>query len=174
MCRGIASKYGDPDARAALYAMPTAARDAPGCVEAVVQLAEQDDWSLGWLAQSAEPGMLGAAGKTDVLSCARLHLAWVKALAARPPPQYPALVVPLGYAVSRCPAQVDGILADALVHIPAAHALVVQAIDPFGRYEEALHATCEKLPMVESSQDPAIVRERASDAIAHLCSSAPR
>ena len=169
MCLGIASRDGDPDARAALYAMPTAARDAPGCVEAVVRLAEQDDWSLGWLAESSEPGMLGAAGKMDVLSCARLHVAWVKALAVRRPAQYPALVVPLGYAVNRCPAQVDGILADAIVHMPPARGLVVQAIDPFGRYEEALHATCEHLNLVADGPDTAIVRERAADALAHLC-----
>jgi len=169
MCRGIASKYGDADARAALYAMPPEARDAAGCVDAVVRLAQQDDWSLGWLATNAEPGMLGAAGKMDVLSCARLHVAWVKALAARPPAQYPALVVPLGYAVVRCPAQVDGILADVIVHMPAARGLVVQAIDPFGRYEEALHATCGNLPLVANGPDSAIVRERASDALIHLC-----
>jgi len=169
MCRGIASKYGDADARAALYAMPTAARDAPGCVEAVVRLAEQDDWSLGWLAESSEPGMLGAAGKMDILSCAHLHVAWVKALAVRPPTQYTALVVPLGYAIHRCPAQIDGILADVIVHLPAARGLVVQAIDPFAHYEEALHATCEHLELVANGQDSAIVRERASDAVLHLC-----
>jgi hypothetical protein len=170
MCRGIASKYGDADARAALYAMPTAARDAPGCVEAVVRLGEQDDWSLAWLAEKSEPGMLGAGGKMDALSCARLHVAWVKALAARPASQYPALVVPLGYAVARCPAQTDGILADTIVHMPAARGLVVQAIDPFGRYDEALHATCQNLPLVaDGTTDPPIVRERASDALAHLC-----
>ena len=169
MCRGIASKYADPDARAALYAMPTAARDAPGCVEAVVRLAQQDEWSLGWLAESSEPGMLGAAGKMDLLSCALLHVAWVKALAARPPTQYTALVVPLSYAIARCPAQIDGILADVIVHVPAARALVVQAIDPFAHYDEALHATCEHLELVADGQDRAIVRERASDALLHLC-----
>jgi hypothetical protein len=169
MCLGIASKYGDVDARAALYAMPTAARDAPGCVEAVVRLAEQDDWSLGWLAESSEPGMLGAAGKMDILSCAHLHVAWVKALAARPSTQYTALVVPLGYAIGRCPAQIDGILADVIVRMPTAHGLVVQAIDPFAHYEEGLHATCEHLELVANGQDVVIVRERASDALLHLC-----
>ena len=170
MCRGVASKYGDPDARGTLYAVAPASRDAPGCVEAVVRLASDDDWSLAWLAERAEPGILGAAGKLDLVPCARLHVAWVKALlAARPAAQYAALTVPLAYAVSRCPVQIDGVLADTIVHLPAARGLVVQAIDPFAHYEESLHATCAALPTVASSAEGPKDRERAGDALTHIC-----
>ncbi len=169
MCAGIASRYGDADARSALFSVPQGSRDAPACVDAVVRLAVDDDWALSWLAERGEPGLLGAAGKSGVLSCARLHVAWVKALAARPAKLYPALAVPLGYAITRCPAQIDGILADSIVHSPAAHGVVMQAIDPFANYEDGLHATCAALPAIASGTDSAVIRERANDAMTHIC-----
>jgi hypothetical protein len=169
MCTGIASPTADGDARKALLDVPEKARDAPACVAAAVHIAEDDEGALTWLAERAEPGILGAAGKSDALDCARLHVAWVKAFAARPPAAYPALTVPLAYAVTRCAAEMDGVLADAIVHMPRSHAVVVQAIDPFTTYGDALHATCAALPAVAGGQDPAVVRERASDALAHAC-----
>jgi hypothetical protein len=169
MCNGIASGAADNDARAALTQVPEQARDAPACVEAAVRAAAEDEGALAWLAERAEPGILGAAGKSSALSCARLHVAWVKAFAARPTSVYPALTVPLGYAVTRCAPDLDGVLADAIVHVPAARTVVVQAIDPFTSYGEGLRATCAALPLVAGGPDPAIVRERAADALSHAC-----
>lgn len=169
MCRGIASKDADPDARKALLAVPVAARDADACVDAVVRIASDDPQTLGWLADQGEPGLLGAASKTDTLSCANLHVLWARVLTARPAEVHSALTVPLGYAVKRCAAEMDGVLADAIVHVPAARPLVVQAIDPFTGYGNALKATCAALPGVASGGDSALVRERAADALAHAC-----
>jgi hypothetical protein len=173
MCRGVASKAADPDARRALLSVPERARDAPACVDAVVRVAASDDAALAWLATSGEPGLLGAAGSNAAFPCPRLHVAWSKALASRPAETYSALTVPLGYAVKRCTAELDGVLADAIVHLPATRAVVVEAIDPFGGYGGALKATCAALPAVadgtRGSRDSAIVRERAADAENHAC-----
>jgi hypothetical protein len=169
MCTGIAAGDSDDGARQALLAVPEASRDAPACVTAVVVVAAVDETALAWLAETGEPGLLGAAGKSNSMPCARLHGAWVKAFAARPATAYSALTVPLGYAVKRCPAQMDGILADALAHAPSSHAIVVEAIDPFASYGDALHATCAALPAVTSGHDSAVVRERAADTLAHAC-----
>jgi hypothetical protein len=170
MCRGIASKAADPDAHMALLAAPEAARDAPSCVDAVVRVAAYDDTALTWVAMQGEPGLLGAAGSSDALPCPRLHVAWTKALTSRPPAVYSALTVPLSYAAKRCTGEMDGVLADAIVHLPAMRAIVVEAIDPFGTYQGALHATCAALPGVAAGgRDSAIVRERASDALNHAC-----
>ena len=170
MCRGIASPAADADARKALLAVPEGARDAPSCVDAVVHVAAEDESVLTWLAVQGEPGLLGAAGGSPALSCARLHVAWTKALAARPAEAYPALTVPLGYAVKRCSAEMDGVLADAIVRLPNTRSVVVEAVDPFATYGGALQATCAVLPSVASSgHDSAIVRERASDALLHAC-----
>jgi hypothetical protein len=174
MCRGIASKGADPDARKVLLEVPETARDAPSCVDAVVRVAAGDDAALAWVAVHGEPGLLGAAGKTDALSCPRLHIAWTKALASRRSEAYPALTVPLGYAVKRCTAEMDGVLADAIVHLPATRATIVESIDPFGTYEGALRATCIALATVVSAgRDSPIVRERASDALNHTACKAP-
>jgi hypothetical protein len=169
MCRGIASKGAGPDARKALLDSPQSGRDAPSCVDAVVAIAADDDPTLAWLAEKGEPGLLGAAGKDERLPCARLHVAWTKALAARPPAVYSALTVPLGYAVKRCTAEMDGVVADAIVHLPATHAFVVEAIDPFEGYGRALKATCAALPTVAGGRDGPVVKERASDALNHAC-----
>jgi hypothetical protein len=171
MCRGLASRDADGDAHRVLLAVPETARDAPACVDAVVRITVDDDAVLGWLAERGEPGILGTAGKQDVLPCARLHVAWSKALASRPKETYSALTVPLGYAVKRCPAEMDGVLADAIVHLPATRGVVVDAIDPFDRYGGSLHATCAALPMVAGGRDSPFVRERANDALMHACTS---
>jgi hypothetical protein len=169
MCRGIGMPQASDDARKALVGVPEAARDAPSCVDAAVQIAIDDEAALAWLAERAEPGILGAAGKNAAMPCARLHVAWVKAFGARPTSIYPALTVPLAYAVSRCAGQLDGILADALAHHPATHTVVVEAIDPFASYGDDLHATCAALRAVTGGADSAVVRERASDAFTHAC-----
>ena len=169
MCRGITSKDADADARKALTEAPESSRDSPSCVNAVVALAAEDDQTLWWLAEKGEPGLLGAAGKDERLPCARLHAAWTRALTARPVESYSALTVPLGYAVKRCTAEMDGVVADAIAHLPATHAFVVEAIDPFTGYGNALRATCAALPMIAGGRDAAVVRERATDALDHAC-----
>jgi hypothetical protein len=170
MCRGIGSAQADPDARAVLMTAPQAARDSPSCVDAVVRVASGDDRALSWLAEQGEPGLLGAAGKSDALSCARLHVAWTRATASRSAEDHQALVVPLSYAIKRCPGEMDGVLADALAHHPVARATVVLAIDPFGSYGDALPATCAALAAVASGvRDGPVVRERASDTLSHAC-----
>jgi hypothetical protein len=169
MCRGIASRDAAPDAHKVLLGVNEAARDSPACVDAAVRIAADDDAALAWLGEAAEPGLLGAAGKADVLPCPRLHVAWTRALATRKKDAYPALGVPLGYAVKRCPAEMDGVLADAIARLPQTRAVVLDAIDPFDRYDGALHATCAALPLVAAGRDTAITKERASDALAHGC-----
>lgn len=169
MCRGIAAGDSDPDAYAVLIAGPEDSRDDVACVDAVVRAAADDEAVLNWLADKGEPGLLGAAGKSAGLPCARLHVAWARAFAARSPEAYKALTVPLAYATKRCPADMDGVLADTLQRMPAAHEIVVRAIDPFDSYGDGLHATCASLPAVAAGKDSAIVKERASDALMHAC-----
>jgi hypothetical protein len=170
MCRGIASKAADSSARKALLTVPATARDAPSCVDAVVRVAADDDAALEWVAVQAEPGLLGAASSSNVLPCPRLHVAWTRALAARRPEDHTALTVPLSYATKRCTPELDGVLADAILHLPATRAVVVEAIDPFAAYGGALRATCAALPGVANGgRDSAIIRERASDALNHGC-----
>ncbi|HTA13641.1 MAG TPA: hypothetical protein VK781_02140 [Solirubrobacteraceae bacterium] len=169
MCRGIASGGADADARKILVEVPESARDDVACVDAVVRVAATDDAVLTWLAERGEPGILGAAGKGSTLACPLLHVAWAKAFAARTPGSYPALTVPLSYATKRCPADLDGVLADTLQRIPAAHETVLRAIDPFDSYGDTLRATCASLPAVTTGRDTALVKERASDALMHAC-----
>jgi hypothetical protein len=169
MCRGIASKQADADAQQALLDVPADARDDEACVDAAVGLAAAGDAAVTWLAERGEPGLLGAAGKDKRLGCPKLRDAWTKAFAARPRDTYPALAVPLGYATRRCAAEMDGLLADLLVHRPAARGVVVRAIDPFGPYRGALRRTCAALRSVGPISDTEVVRDRAADTLSHAC-----
>jgi hypothetical protein len=169
MCRGIGSPDTSADAKKTLLAVPSTSRDANECVDAVVRIASENDDALTWLATSGEPGILGAAGKSDVMSCALVHTLWARALEARPPTIYPALVVPLGAAIKRCTQEMDGVLADALARLPRTHVVVVSAIDPYDSYGQNLRVTCAALAKVVASGDAPIVRERASDAREHGC-----
>jgi hypothetical protein len=169
MCRGIEAPDSSADAKKTLLAVPDTSRDAPACVDAVVRLAAESDTALTWMATSGEPGILGAAGKSDSLPCALVHTLWARALEARPPAAYPALVVPLGNAVKRCTEEMDGVLADALTRLPRTHPVVVNAIDPYDSYGQNLKATCAALVKVVAGGDAPIVRERAEDAREHGC-----
>jgi hypothetical protein len=169
MCMGIASTDADPIARTALTETTEAGRDAPACVDAVVAAAAVDDAVLVWVAERAETGLLGAASRERTLPCAKLGRAWAGAFATRPRETYPALTVPLGRALARCTSDLDGVVADTLRRAPATHPLIVQAIDPWADYGGALRATCATLSPLLQSKDPAAVRERASDALAHTC-----
>jgi hypothetical protein len=171
MCRGISAPDTSADAKSALLAVPAASRDASSCVDAVVRFAADDDDALAWIATSSEPGILGAAGKSDTLVCPRVHVLWTQALAKRTPDVYPALVVPLASAIRRCTSELDAVLFDALSRLPQTHVVVVNAIDPFDSYGKNLPATCEALKKIAngSSGDAAVVRERADDALDHAC-----
>ncbi|HEX8791250.1 MAG TPA: hypothetical protein VF765_09910 [Polyangiaceae bacterium] len=170
MCRGIAAQDASADARSALLEAPVSSRDAEGCVDAVVHIAAEDEPTLDWLGDHGEPGLLGAAGKLETLQCPKLHVVWTRVLASRTATEYSALTVPLGYAIKRCASDMDGVVADSIVHYPATHTFVVEAIDPFDGYGKALRATCAALPRVASDgRDSAVVRERATDALYHAC-----
>lgn len=170
MCRGIAAQDASADARKALLQAPVSSRDADGCVDAVVHIAADDEPTLDWLGDHGEPGLLGAAGKLETLPCPKLHVVWTRALASRAADEYSALTVPLGYAIKRCTSDMDGVIADSIVHLPATHAFVIEAIDPFEGYGKGLRATCAALPLVAGSgRDTAVIRERATDALDHGC-----
>jgi hypothetical protein len=169
MCGGIAVANASADARATLRSVPSESRDADTCVGAVTTIAATDDVMLKWLAQQAEPGLLGAASRMTTLDCPRLERVWADAIADRGGAQAGGLTVPLSFAVKRCPAVLDGVLADAIKTKPDSLAAVVGAIDPFAPDDASLKATCVALPRVASSGATAITKERASDAIAHGC-----
>ena len=169
MCRGIAMPDTSADAHKTLLSVPASSRNDSACVDAAVRLAGSDDAALTWIASAGEPGILGAAGKSEVIACARVHTLWARALDQRSPDVYPALVVPLSNAIRRCTLDMDGVLADALNRLPKTHSVVVNAIDPFDAYSKNLKATCEALAKLDYGGDPAILRERARDTREHGC-----
>ena len=170
MCRGIATCDASPDARALLLSVPETSRDHASCVAAAVKLTAEDDVALHWLARIGEPGIMGAASKSESMTCPRLHLLWTEALASRGAESYSALVVPLAGALTRCPEELDGVVADAINRMPKTDALAVGAIDPFGTSGPRLRATCAALPAAAGNAKAApIIRERARDALAHAC-----
>jgi hypothetical protein len=67
----------------------------------------------------------------------------------------------------------DGVLSDAITHIPGVRATIVNAIDPFGGETSSLKTTCKVLPQVAHGWDAGIVRERANDALQHGCRGLP-
>jgi hypothetical protein len=169
MCGGIAVATGSADARDTLRTVPATSRDDETCVGAVTTIAATDDAMLTWLAEQAEPGLLGAASRMTTIDCPRLQRIWTAAIVARAGAQSGALTVPLSYAVHRCAGVLDGVLADAIRTKPAAVAAVVGAIDPFSPDDMTLKATCASLPRVAASGATAITKERASDALVHGC-----
>jgi hypothetical protein len=173
MCGGIAVSTGSADARAALRSVPPSSRDDTTCVGAVTMLAATDDATLKWLAGEAEPGLLGAASRQTTLDCPRLQRLWADALVARGAEQGGALTVALSNATRRCPAVLDGVLADAIKSKPDALAAVIGAIDPFAPDDASLKATCAALPLVAKAHATAIVKERAADTLAHGCKGTP-
>jgi hypothetical protein len=173
MCGGISVATGSQDARAALRSVPASSRDDQTCVGAVTTLAANDDTTLSWLAQQAEPGLLGAAGRLATLDCPRLQRLWTGALAARGASQAGALTVALANAVKRCPAEMDGVIADAIKTKSDALPAAIGAIDPFAPDDRALRATCAALLLVATTHTTPILKERASDAVAHGCKGVP-
>jgi hypothetical protein len=169
ICRGIGSPDAAPAARRVLIRVPSAARDNESCVEAVLISASRDDAALDWLASSAEPGLLSAAGARDEFPCARLAVVWGKALASRPPAEASALAVPLHNAIARCGRALDPVLAPALTQARPVYDLVVAAMDPFATELQDLPATCAALKPIYAAKGNAFTRERARAAILHGC-----
>jgi hypothetical protein len=134
---------------------------------------QEDDLALAWLAGKGEPGILGAVSKNTQFPCARLHILWQKALGERSAESYHALEVPLSSAIKRCTTSLDGVLVDTIVHIPAAHGVIVAAIDPYGGETHDLKATCGVLNTLTTSADTAKTRERANDTLLHGCKNTP-
>jgi hypothetical protein len=172
ICRGIGSPDASEEARRALMSAPTTSRNNESCVQAVLRLSADSDAALDWLAKTAEPGLLSAAGRSEEFPCARVKVLWTTALGARAPAEHGGLTVPLTNAVNRCAPQMDSTLADALANAPMTHALVVAAVDPFGSEIADLKATCSALRTVAHGGDSSIVRERADEALTHGCRSA--
>ncbi len=173
MCGGIAVATASSDARAVLRSVPEKSRDDAACVGAVTTLAATDDLMLNWVAEQAEPGLLGAASRLTTLDCPRVQRLWADAVATRGASQAGALVVPLASALKRCPDVIDGVLAHTIKTKPEAIGAVVGAIDPFSPDDSALKATCGALPLVASTSATALMKERAADAIAHGCKGRP-
>jgi hypothetical protein len=173
MCGGISVATGSADARAVLRSVPATSRDDQTCVGAVTMLAATDDATLKWLAEQAEPGLLGAAGRLPTLECPRLQRLWTGALAARGGSQAGAMTVALANAVKRCPAEMDGVIADAIKTKPDALSAAIGAIDPFSPDDRSLRATCASLQLVAPMHTTPILKERATDAIAHGCKGVP-
>jgi hypothetical protein len=167
MCDGIALPEASTDAKATLIAVSADGRDSPSCVTAVMDMASKEDGALGWLATSAEPGLLGAAAKS-AMPCPRLALAWKKALTERAPDA--AMTVPLNRSIDRCVAAMDPVLGELLAKAPRARAIIVAAIDPFGVELAGMKETCGALKKGAASGERAVTRERASDAIQQGCS----
>ncbi len=169
MCEGIGHPESANDAKTALLSVPVEARDHEACINAVMQLAVADDSVLGWLGTAAEPGLLGAAGKSD-LPCPRLLLTWQKALESRPKESFSALTISLSRAIKRCPAVFDPTLAALVEGSAESRSCVVMAIDPFGGETTELPKTCAMLGKVSvDAREAHKVRERAADASNHAC-----
>ena len=169
MCSGIAGQDASADARGVLISVPLESRDHVLCVSAVVAMAATDDPAIDWLATTAEPGLISSVAKATTVPCARLHLLWTKALSHRSPQSYSGLTVPINLSIKRCADAMDGVLSDAIIHIPGVRATIVQAIDPYAGETADLKATCKLLPQIVNGPDAPIVRERANDQLQHGC-----
>ena len=169
LCRGIGSPDASTSARLVLMHVPVGSRDDESCIEAVLIAAMRDDAALDWLASSAEPGLLSAAGAREAFPCARLAAVWSKAFGARPQQPTDGLTVPLHNAVARCGRALDPVLAPALTQELSTYELVLAGIDPFGTETQDLPLTCAALRPIYASKGSAFTRERARAAVIHGC-----
>lgn len=173
MCDGIGLPEASPDARALVFTLPADTRDQASCVNLVLEMVAKDAPALDWLAKSGEPGLFGAAARSD-MACPRLAAVWKKALVERPGTEQLALVVPLKLAIGRCALALDPVLAEALGTVPGARATVVNAIEPYGAELADLGTTCKQLAQRFMGGEGPRVRERAADAISNGCRRARR
>jgi hypothetical protein len=169
MCRGIGAPDASADARRVLMRVAAHSRDDSSCVEAVLKLAIDNDAALEWLASSAEPGLLSAAGSHEEFPCARLKPLWATALATRAEATHSTLTVPLLSSVQRCASALDPILSEALTHDPTAYGLIVSGIDPYGAETQDLKLTCATLRSSAGNRGSSLTRGRASEAVSHGC-----
>jgi hypothetical protein len=169
LCRGIGAPDASPSSRHVLMRVPASSRDDESCIEAALITASQDDAGLDWLASSAEPGLLSAAGAREEFTCARLATVWAKAFVARPTKAASGLTVPLHNAIARCGRVLDPVLAPALTAEPPVYELIIGAMDPFARELQDLPLTCAALRPVYAGKGNAFTRERARAAISHGC-----
>jgi hypothetical protein len=172
MCRGISSTDATAEARRSLLSGPETSRDDAACVDAVVRIASTDDATLTWMATEGEPGLLTAAGKTDIMPCARMRALWSEAIAVRPPAMHLVLAVPLAHTLKRCAKEMDPLLAETIATKASAQVLVVGGVDPYGTETTELKATCKALPLVVHGNVPPRTKDRAADALAHGCRAA--
>ncbi len=168
MCDGIGLPEASGDAKSLLLAVPPEARDSASCINVVVSLAATEDIVLDWLATSAEPGLVGAAAKSN-LPCARLASIWNKGLQERPAETHTALAVPLQLSLRRCSVTLDPVLGDLLSKAPRSRGVILLAIDPFADLAE-MKMTCKAIATGGwiNGEQPR-VRDRAQDAITHGC-----
>ncbi|MBK6693507.1 MAG: hypothetical protein IPG50_15060 [Myxococcales bacterium] len=169
MCRGLASPDASAAARGALLAAAAESRDDPACVDSVVRLATLDAKTMAWLADSAEPGLLAGAGKSDAMPCPRLAEVWARAFRNRPPPTQGGLAVPLSVAIKRCSRELDPAMETALAQTPTAAALIVGGVEPYAGETKQLVKTCKALAGPAARGLTGRTRDRAADAVAHGC-----
>lgn len=168
MCDGIGLPEASGDAKSLVLAVPPDARDHASCVDMVLTMAATEDVVLDWLAQSAEPGLIGATAKSR-LACPRLGVIWAKGLVERAPETHSALAVPLQQSLRRCASVLDPIVADLLTRAPRSRAVIMQAIDAYSAELADLKLTCKALRAGWVRGESARIRERADDALSHGC-----
>jgi hypothetical protein len=168
MCDGIGLPEASGDAKSLVLSVPPEARDNESCVGVVLDMAAKEDVVLGWLATTAEPGLMSQVAKSN-LACPRVATIWGKALADRHADAFSALSVPLQVSLRRCASTLDPVLAEMLEKAPASRACIVNAIDPFGGELSDMKTTCRALRKGFMFAESARVRERASDAVSHGC-----
>jgi hypothetical protein len=168
MCDGIGLPEASGDAKSLVLAVPADARDHASCIDMVLTMAATEDVVLDWLAQSAEPGLVGATAKSR-LPCPRLGVIWAKGLVERAPETHAALAVPLKHSLSRCASVLDPIVADLLNKAPRSRAVIMQAIDAYSAEMSDLKLTCKALRSAWVHGESARIRERADDALTHGC-----
>lgn len=168
MCRGLAITEASLEARAVLRSSP-GYRDDPACLDVLMKLAADDASWFTWLAKDAEPGLLSAAGKDPSIPCRRLTDLWKSVMDQRAPETYGALTVPLSHGLRRCSPELDGVVASNLRKHPKAHAFIVGAVDPYAGLFGSMPLVCGELAILARSRGPALVQERALDAITHGC-----
>jgi hypothetical protein len=167
MCAGLGSDKSSKDARTVFVSAAVSSRDAPSCANAAARMAARDDDVLSWVAKTAEPGLLRAAGESSAMPCDRLGRLWTQALAARDHASYGALGIPLGAAVKRCPKDLDPTLAGALGSDAESQTLAVMGVDPSDATRAKLPLVCAAVARVGRGAAPPPTKARAADIAAH-------
>ncbi len=168
MCQGLGSDAASKGARGVFMRASVAARDARACAGAAARMAARDDNALAWLGQTAEPGLVRAAGESDAFPCDRLARVWSTVVTARDCSSYAALALPLQAAVKRCPKELDATLATALAADVQSQTLAVMAIEPTDASKTTLARTCAAIGNVALGSANAPTKARAAE-IAARC-----